>query len=162
ARRHGLYVIEDAAQAIGSEHKGQRAGSFGDLACLSFFPSKNLGGCGDGGMVTTNDRKLADRLRLLRNHGFSPKYFNKVIGGNFRLDALQAAVLRAKLAHLDAWTETRQRNAARYRALLLETGCLSSEGDDAGLDDPAVRLPYESAQGRHVYNQFVIRSSWRD
>src|SRR5262249_11387558 len=100
ARDHGLHVIEDAAQAIGSEYKGRRAGSIGHLACFSFFPSKNLGACGDGGLVTTNDPQLADRLKLLRNHGFRPKYFNRVVGGNFRLDALQAAVLRVKLAHL--------------------------------------------------------------
>ena len=160
ARQHGLCVIEDAAQAIGSEHHGQRAGSLGDLACLSFFPSKNLGGCGDGGMVTTNDRKLADRLRLLRNHGFSPKYLNKVVGGNFRLDALQAAVLRVKFAHLDAWTEARRRNAAAYRELLLQAGCVGSEED--GADNPSIRLPYEAPSGRHVYNQFVIRSSQRN
>src|SRR5262249_41145874 len=140
------------------------AGSIGDLACFSFFPSKNLGGFGDGGMVTTNDSKWADRLRLLRNHGFSPKYFNKVIGGNFRLDALQAAVLRAKFHHLDAWSETRRQNASYYREVLSQAGCVSSGQDttNATGTDMALQLPSESPHERHVFNQFVVRSSQRD
>jgi dTDP-4-amino-4,6-dideoxygalactose transaminase len=149
AQRYSLYVIEDAAQAIGAEYKGRRAGSIGHLGCFSFFPSKNLGGFGDGGMVTSNDPVLADRVTLLRSHGARPKYYYKAIGGNFRLDAIQAAVLRVKLKHLDDWTSARQRNAAAYRRLLAE----------AGAD---VILPYAAPHGRHIYNQFVIRSSRRD
>ncbi len=149
AERHGLAVIEDAAQAIGAEYKGRRAGSIGHLGCFSFFPSKNLGGFGDGGMVTTNDPALADKVKLLRGHGARPKYYHKVVGGNFRLDALQASVLRVKLTHLDEWTAARQRNAERYRQLFAA----------AGVD---IGLPYDAGYGRHIYNQFVIRSERRD
>jgi dTDP-4-amino-4,6-dideoxygalactose transaminase len=145
ASKHKLPVIEDAAQAIGAERSGHRAGSAGDAGCLSFFPSKNLGGAGDGGMVTTNNAELAESVRMLRNHGFRTKYHNELLGGNFRLDALQAAVLRVKLRHLDRWTQCRQRNAAEYRQVL----------------PPGVGLPVEVA-GRHVYNQFVIRHPRRD
>ncbi len=154
AERHNLYVIEDAAQAIGSEYKGRRAGSIGHLGCFSFFPSKNLGGIGDGGMVVSNDSDLADRVRLLRNHGYRPKYYNKVVGGNFRLDAMQAAVLGVKLRHLDDWTAGRQRNVATYRRLFKEAGL--SDGEN-----PIV-LPYDAGWGRHIYNQFVIRVPERD
>ena len=121
ANRHNLIVIEDAAQAIGSEYRGRRAGSIGHFGCFSFFPSKNLGGFGDGGMVTTNDPALAHRARLLRNHGAEPKYYHKLVGGNFRLDALQAAILRIKLKYLDGWTAGRQRNADRYRVLFMRS-----------------------------------------
>ena len=144
AGKHKLRVIEDAAQAIGAERAGQRAGSLGDAGCLSFFPSKNLGGAGDGGMVTTNNAELAERVRMLRNHGFKTKYHNELLGGNFRLDAIQAAVLRVKLRHLDRWTEARQKNAAEYKKSL-----------PPGMSRPA-------AAGRHVYNQFVIRHPRRD
>jgi dTDP-4-amino-4,6-dideoxygalactose transaminase len=166
AERHNLYVIEDAAQAIGSEEEGRRAGSIGHFGCFSFFPSKNLGGFGDGGMVTTNDAELADRVKLLRNHGYRPKYYNKVVGGNFRLDAIQAAVLRVKLKYLDQWTEARQRNAARYRDLFAEAG-LSINAETDGATTPlananGVVLPTELPNGRHIYNQFVIRSGRRD
>ncbi len=147
AERRKLYVIEDAAQAIGAERDGFRAGSAGHLSCFSFFPSKNLGGFGDGGMVTTNDAGLADRLRLLRNHGSRSKYRNEIIGGNFRLDEIQAAVLRVKLKHVDAWTEGRRRNAAFYRERL---GSSSK-----------VKLPFELLRSRHIYNQFVIRAAGR-
>lgn len=150
AERHNLAVIEDAAQAIGAEYKGRRAGSIGHLGCFSFFPSKNLGGFGDGGMVTTNDPVLADRIKLLRGHGARPKYHHQVVGGNFRLDALQAAVLRVKLRHLDNWTAGRQRNADRYRQMFAT----------ADLSD--VALPCEVGAGRHIYNQFVIRLKERD
>ena len=122
ARKHGLIVIEDAAQAIGAEHQGRRAGSIGHYGCFSFFPSKNLGGAGDGGMVVTQDAQRAEKLIHLRAHGAEPKYYHKVIGGNFRLDTLQAAVVSAKLQHLDAWTAGRQRNAERYNRLLAEAG----------------------------------------
>ena len=170
AARHKLYVIEDAAQAIGSEYKGRRAGSIGDFGCFSFFPSKNLGGFGDGGMVTANDPVLADRVKLLRNHGYSPKYYNKVVGGNFRLDAIQAAVLRVKLKYLDLWTEARQRNAALYRDLFNRAelsinpqSLLGNDGAFQTLDDlNGVVLPVEAPDRRHIYNQFVIRSRRRD
>ncbi|MBX3052984.1 MAG: DegT/DnrJ/EryC1/StrS family aminotransferase [Caldilineaceae bacterium] len=153
AERHGLYVIEDAAQAIGAEYKGRRAGSIGHLGCFSFFPSKNLGGIGDGGMVTTNDPTLADKVRLLRGHGARPKYHHSVVGGNFRLDAIQAAVLRVKLPYLDGWTEARQRNADTYRRLFAESGLVAGE---------RIVLPVDAGQGRHIYNQFVIRVEARD
>jgi dTDP-4-amino-4,6-dideoxygalactose transaminase len=176
ARRHKLYVIEDAAQAIGAEYRGRRAGSIGDFGCFSFFPSKNLGGFGDGGMVTTNDPDLADKVKLLRNHGYRPKYYNKVVGGNFRLDAIQAAVLRVKLKYLDQWTEARQRNAALYRKLFAEAELgirpesLSSLRSEVNTNGPGsvlsemrgVVLPTEAASRRHIYNQFVIRSGQRD
>jgi len=166
ATRRGLYVIEDAAQAIGSEYKGRRAGSIGHMGCFSFFPSKNLGGAGDGGMVTTNDSELAARVRMLRNHGYSPKYYNKVVGGNFRLDAIQAAVLRVKLNYLDQWTSARQRNAATYRSLFAEAGLsVEPQSDICNLlpeNSNGVILPVESSDVRHIYNQFVIRSNNRD
>ena len=148
ALRHKLRVIEDAAQAIGAELNGKRAGSIGDLTCFSFFPSKNLGAFGDGGMVTTNDADLAERLRLLRSHGFKTKYHNEILGGNFRLDEIQAAVLRVKLKYLDSWTEGRRRNAAFYRETLGKTRF--------------VELPCEIPNSRHIYNQFVIRTTRRD
>jgi dTDP-4-amino-4,6-dideoxygalactose transaminase len=148
ARRHNLTVIEDAAQAIGAQLEGQWAGSIGDMACFSFFPSKNLGGIGDGGMVTTNNADLSNRLRLLRNHGFRTKYHNEILGGNFRLDEIQAAVLRVKLKYLDRWTEGRRRNAGIYRQLFQGSA--------------AVELPLELSNSRHIYNQFVIRSNQRD
>ena len=122
AQRHNLYVIEDAAQAIGAEYKGRRAGSIGHFGCFSFFPSKNLGAFGDGGMITANDPALAHKAKLLRNHGTEPKYYHKLVGGNFRLDALQAAVLRIKLRYLDGWTAGRQQNAERYRRLFAGSG----------------------------------------
>jgi dTDP-4-amino-4,6-dideoxygalactose transaminase len=160
AARHGIPVVEDAAQAIGAEQNGRRAGSVGALGCLSFFPSKNLGAFGDGGMVVSNDAKLAERVRLLRNQGQKPKYFSLEVGGNFRLDALQAAVLRAKLPHLDGWTAARQRNATQYRALFAQSGLRVSEGV---LENGAeLALPVELPSHRHVYNQFVIRVEKRD
>ena len=143
AKKHDLVVIEDAAQAIGAEYKGKRAGSIGDFGCFSFFPSKNLGAFGDGGIVTTNSDELYEKLKILRVHGSYPKYYHKIIGGNFRLDALQAAIVSVKLKHLDGWTAARQENANRYRELFTS----------AGLDN--IKLPVES-QGRHIYNQFVI------
>ncbi|MBN1425745.1 DegT/DnrJ/EryC1/StrS family aminotransferase [Candidatus Fermentibacteria bacterium] len=163
AERHDLIVIEDAAQAIGAEYRGRRAGSIGHMGTFSFFPSKNLGGFGDGGMVTTNSSEIADRLRVLRNHGASPKYYHRLMGGNFRLDALQAAVLRVKLFHLDRWTEGRQHNAAAYRRLFTSANLVET-GDCAGVlgRDFPVALPYEAASRRHIYNQFVIRATSRD
>jgi len=151
ARRVGLPVVEDAAQAIGSRYHGRPAGGLGTIGCFSFFPSKNLGAFGDGGLATTNDASLARELRLLRNHGAEPKYVHERIGGNFRLDALQAAVLRVKAPHLAAWSEARRQNAERYRALFAE----------AGLAD-RVALPVTPAGLTHIYNQFVIRATDRD
>ena len=151
ASRHGVPVIEDAAQAIGATYEGRRAGAFGALGCFSFFPSKNLGAFGDGGLVTTGDAALAERVRLLRTHGAERQYYHRLIGGNFRLDALQAAVLRVKARHLPEWTAARQRNAARYRELIR----------GAGLSD-VVTLPAEAHGRTHIYNQFVIRVPDRD
>jgi dTDP-4-amino-4,6-dideoxygalactose transaminase len=163
ARQNELNVIEDAAQAIGAEYKGRRAGSIGHLGCFSFFPSKNLGGFGDGGMVTTNDATLADQIKLLRNHGYRPKYYNKVIGGNFRLDALQAAVLRVKLDHLDDWTAARQRNAANYRPLFKLAGLIANDSSSMTISDSQpIAVPVEASESRHIYNQFVIRCARRD
>ena len=174
AERHQLRVIEDAAQAIGAEDRGRRAGSLGHLGCFSFFPSKNLGAFGDGGMVTTSNPELADRVRILRNHGYRPKYYNRVLGGNFRLDALQAAVLRVKLRYLESWTKARQRNAGLYRELFagaclvmdasagecFQNGCQAEFCAVEGA--PGLRLPAEVANRRHIYNQFVIRVGRRD
>lgn len=162
AERHGLPVIEDAAQAIGSEFKGRRAGSIGAYGCFSFFPSKNLGGAGDGGMVITQDEQRAKKLVMLRNHGMEPKYYHAIIGGNFRLDALQAAVINVKLKYLDDWSHGRQANALRYKRLFAE----------AGIGPDQIQLPWmppstdSSCNGacgcRHIFNQFVIRSKNRD
>ena len=151
AREAGVPVIEDAAQAIGARYHGRFAGSFGTVACFSFFPTKNLGGFGDGGLVTTRDASLARDLRQLRNHGMEPKYYHARIGGNFRLDAIQAAVLRVKLPHLGTWSDARRRNADRYRVLVAEF--------DLG---SIVDLPVEPAGLTHVYNQFVVRVPDRD
>lgn len=147
----GVPVIEDAAQAIGATYRDHAVGSLGAIGCFSFFPSKNLGAFGDGGLTTTNDARFGEKLRLLRNHGMKPKYYHHLVGGNFRLDALQAAVLRVKLPHLAAWTAGRQRNAARYRALFAEAGLTG-----------CVRLPVEAPDRSHIYNQFVIRVADRD
>jgi dTDP-4-amino-4,6-dideoxygalactose transaminase len=150
ARERGIPVIEDAAQSIGSEYHGRRAGSIGLAGCFSFFPSKNLGGYGDGGMLTTNDSQLAERLKALRVHGRTGKYFHEWIGVNSRLDSLQAAVLRVKLQYLDEWSAGRQRNAERYRSEL------------AKLPIPVTPASPAAYQTRHIYNQFVIRCSGRD
>ncbi|MCU0241642.1 MAG: DegT/DnrJ/EryC1/StrS family aminotransferase [Vicinamibacteria bacterium] len=147
ARAKGVAVIEDAAQAVGSEYQGRRAGSIGDLGCFSFFPSKNLGALGDAGLVTTNRDDLADQVRLLRTHGSKPKYYHRVVGGNFRIDALQAALIREKLPLLDGWTAARQRNAALYRERLTASGAVSR----------GLGLPLEAPARRHIYNQFVLR-----
>jgi len=152
ARRYALRVIEDAAQAIGAEDaEHKRAGSFGDIGCLSFFPTKNLGAFGDAGMCVTNDAALAERMEVLRVHGGKPKYYHALIGGNFRIDELQAVVLSVKLKRLDAWTAGRQRNAAFYDAALRR----------AQLDE-AVQTPHASLGVRHIYNQYVIRAQERD
>jgi len=152
AGERGLAVIEDAAQAIGARYKGRFVGTQGTFGCFSFFPSKNLGGAGDGGLVTTNDDALAERLRLLRVHGSKRKYHHEILGMNSRLDALQAAILRVKLRHLEKWTEGREARAARYRELFEETNA-----------SQFVRLPQvPRVDSRHVYNQFSVRCEERD
>jgi len=151
AARHGIPVVEDAAQAIGATYKSRPVGGIGACGCFSFFPSKNLGAFGDAGLFTTNDAALAKRARLLRTHGMEPKYYHHLIGGNFRMDALQAAVLRVKAPHLAAWTEGRRRNAHRYLQLFRE----------AGIAD-RVTLPVEVPDRLHIFNQFVIRIPERD
>jgi dTDP-4-amino-4,6-dideoxygalactose transaminase len=150
ARARGIAVIEDAAQAIGAfDAAGRKAGSIADMGCFSFFPSKNLGGIGDGGMTVTQDPALAGKLKMLRMHGMEPKYHHAIVGGNFRLDALQAAVLRVKLLHLDNWSAARRHNAHRYRDLFHQAGLLDT-----------ITLPPD--EPGHIYNQFIIRSQRRD
>lgn len=148
AKKHGLAVIEDGAQAIGASRNGVKVGNFGNCAGLSFFPSKNLGGLGDGGMIVTNDRTLAQKLREIRNHGMEPKYYHKHVGGNFRLDAMQAAGISVKLPHLDKWGEMRRRNASVY---------------DAGFGDvEEIKRPVIKNGNRSIYNQYVISVPNRD
>jgi dTDP-4-amino-4,6-dideoxygalactose transaminase len=148
AGKRGIPLIEDAAQAIGAEENGIRAGALGEIGCFSFYPSKNLGGMGDGGFMTTDDDERAAKLLALRVHGSKERYFHKWVGLNSRLDGFQAAVLRVKLPHLDEWSDARKANADRYRTLF----------SNAGLDG-RVTLPYERENCRHIYNQFVIRIS---
>ena len=152
ARRYGLKVIEDAAQAIGAEYlHGKRAGSLGDVGCLSFFPTKNLGAFGDAGLCTAQDGDLAERLRVMRVHGGKPKYYHGLIGGNFRIDELQAAVLNIKLRHLDNWTRARQKNAMFYERAFTAAGLAGK-----------VRIPQAQAGYRHVWNQYIVRAPRRD
>ncbi|HXU38276.1 MAG TPA: DegT/DnrJ/EryC1/StrS family aminotransferase [Blastocatellia bacterium] len=153
ASQHHVAVVEDAAQAIGAEYNGKRAGSLGNVGCFSFYPSKNLGGAGDGGMLTTNDPELAASLRDLRSHGARKKYYHDHVGINSRLDSLQAAILRVKFGYLDRWAKARRENAQRYRELFRDSGLISTG---------AVRLPAEAPSALHVYNQFVIRVRERD
>lgn len=163
AREHDLLVIEDAAQAIGAKQHGRPACSFGHMGCLSFFPTKNLGGFGDGGMVITDDAEYANISRQLRNHGMEPKYFHSRIGGNFRLDALQAAVLDVKLKHLNNWHEQRRENAALYHKLASAAGISrSADALDSGDFNRGIILPTEKDGNYHIYNQFVIYSDQRD
>jgi dTDP-4-amino-4,6-dideoxygalactose transaminase len=150
AKTYGLYVIEDAAQAIGAhDDEGRQAGTIGDIGCFSFFPSKNLGAFGDAGMVVTDNADMAETVRILRAHGSKPKYYHHMVGGNFRLDALQAAILQVKFPYLPGWTEARRRNAQRYRFLCKDMGLLER-----------IILP-EDTPG-HIYNQFVVRVPERD
>ena len=152
AKKHKLKVIEDAAQAIGSDYKdGSRAGSSGDMGCFSFFPSKNLGGFGDGGLITTNDDVLFEKLVYLRNHGAHPKYYHKMIGGNFRLDALQAAILDVKLKYLDGWTEGRRKNADYYDQGIIKRRL-----------DKFIQTPKRLAGYRHIFNQYILQTKDRD
>jgi len=143
-KKYNLCIIEDAAQAIGAEYKGKKAGSMGDIGCLSFFPSKNLGGYGDGGMVITNNAELAEKIRVLRTHGAKPKYYHSLIGVNSRLDALQAAVLSVKLKYLDDWSRARRKNAENYNHLFTDTDVVT---------------PYVEPYNYHIYNQYIIRVS---
>jgi dTDP-4-amino-4,6-dideoxygalactose transaminase len=151
AAQTGLPILEDAAQAIGATYGSRQAGSFGAFGCFSFYPSKNLGAFGDAGLVTTNDEVLAVRARLLRNQGMHPRYYHHLLGGNFRMDALQAAVLRVKAPRLPGWTEARRANAETYKALFRQAKLEAS-----------VTLPVEPTGRRHVFNQFVIRVADRD
>ena len=144
--KHGIPLVEDAAQAIGAEENGVRAGAMSEIGCFSFYPSKNLGGMGDGGFMTTDDDELAERLFALRVHGSKERYYHKWVGLNSRLDGFQGAVLRVKLPYLDSWSNKRKANADRYRELFT----------DAGLTEQ-VGLPYERENVRHIYNQFVVR-----
>lgn len=175
AKNHNLKVLEDGAQAIGANYKdGRRVGSIGDIGCFSFFPSKNLGGFGDGGIVTTNDEALGEKLRILRVHGSKPKYYHKIIGGNFRLDEIQAAVLNVKFPHLDSWSAKRRKNAELYSKLFIEAGLAEEEGkieyDEKNkvlLPKPVYKnvIPSEVTGGvynYHIYNQYVIRVQNRD
>ncbi|MCH5375709.1 MAG: DegT/DnrJ/EryC1/StrS family aminotransferase, partial [Planctomycetes bacterium] len=146
AGRHGLKVIEDAAQAIGAEFRARPAGSIGDVGCFSFYPTKNLGGFGDGGMMTTNDDHLAERLRQLAAHGMKPRYYHGMVGINSRLDTIQAAVLNVKLAQLGRWSSQRRANAARYHRLFAESGL-----------DRWLVMPEQLPRCYHVWNQFTIR-----
>jgi len=148
-----ISVIEDAAQAIGAEYQGRRAGSLGEVGCFSFYPSKNLGGAGDGGLLTTNDPDMAATLRTLRAHGAWKKYYHDRVGINSRLDSMQAAILRVKFRYLDQWAQARRANAQRYRELFRDAGLVSSD---------SIRLPAEATSSLHVYNQFVIRARNRD
>ncbi len=190
ARKHNLKVIEDGAQAIGARYKnGKCVGTIGDIGCFSFFPSKNLGGFGDGGIVTTNDEALGEKMRIMRVHGMEPKYYHKIIGGNFRLDTLQAAVLRVKLPHLDSWSARRIENAAIYSKYFFETGLAEEEGKlsfdsknkvllpKAVYKDTAHQSPITNNQppitstqssttnlpeNYHIYNQYIIRVEKRN
>ncbi|MBN2456877.1 MAG: DegT/DnrJ/EryC1/StrS family aminotransferase [Sedimentisphaerales bacterium] len=147
AQKHNLYVIEDAAQSISSTYKGRKAGSIGTCGCFSFFPSKNLGAAGDGGMIVTNDEDIYNQLSIMRNHGSRPKYYHKFIGGNFRLDPIQAAVLLVKLPHLDQWSQQRRYNAEYYNRKFADT---------------SVQTPFISPDCVTIYNQYCIRVLRRD
>lgn len=168
ARKNNLKVVEDGAQAIGVQYKdGRRVGTIGDIGCYSFFPSKNLGCFGDGGLVVSNDAELGEKLRILRVHGGKPKYYHKIIGGNFRLDAIQAAVLNVKLPHLDDWSAQRRRNAELYNKLFVEAGLAELTGKTKFDDKNTVLLPeavYKDSgvKNYHIYNQYIIRVHDRD
>jgi len=156
ARKYKIKIIEDAAQSIGAEYNGYRAGSIGDLGFFSFYPSKNLGGYGDGGMIVTSDENLANKIRMLRAHGEKSKYIHSFVGYNSRLDALQAVVLRVKLKHLDEWSKKREENAQYYNKRLIEEGLASKEGDEGDNKYPLV-LPWAIKQRKHIYHQYTIR-----
>lgn len=146
-KKHGLYLVEDCAQSHGAAFHGQMTGTFGDIGCFSFYPSKNLGAFGDGGAITTNDEKIANEIKILRNYGSEKRYYNKVVGMNSRLDELQAGLLRVRLSHMDALTKEKQEIAARY---------------DEKLNNPAFSIPQKRENSIHVYHQYVIKSAYRD
>jgi dTDP-4-amino-4,6-dideoxygalactose transaminase len=168
AKKHGLSVIEDGAQAIGVQYKdGRKVGTIGDIGCFSFFPSKNLGCFGDGGLVTTNDPALAQKMKDLRVHGMNPKYYHKSIGGNFRIDALQAAVVSVKLPHLDNWSAKRRENASLYNELFLKHGLAENPGITVFGEKNRVLLPKSvyhnsSVKNHHIFNQYIIRVEKRN
>jgi len=172
AKKHGLRVIEDGAQSISAVYKdGKATGTIGDIGCFSFFPSKNLGCFGDGGLVVTNDPVLEEKLRIMRVHGGKPKYYHKVIGGNFRLDAIQAAVISVKLPHLNSWSEQRRKNAELYTKLFVDAGLAEKDGVACFDDSNRVLLPLakfktestdDKMKNYHIYNQFIIRVEKRD
>ncbi|MDP1678367.1 MAG: DegT/DnrJ/EryC1/StrS family aminotransferase [Bacteroidota bacterium] len=168
AKEHKLFVIEDGAQAIGVHYKdGRKAGAIGDIGCFSFFPSKNLGCFGDGGLVTTNNPELAERMKYLRVHGMNPKYYHKYIGGNFRIDALQAAVLSVKLPHLDQWSSQRRTNAGLYLDLFRKYGLAENTGKTVFDSKNRILLPHSTYQksgvkNHHIFNQYIIRVEKRN
>ncbi len=168
AKNYGLKVIEDGAQAISVQYgDGRNVGTIGDIGCFSFFPSKNLGGFGDGGLVVTNDDELAHLLKIMRGHGGEPKYYHKVIGGNFRLDAIQAAVIKVKLPHLDEWSEGRRKHADFYNKVFVEAGLAEDAGKTNFDDNNKILLPkavYENngVKNYHIFNQYVIRVEKRN
>ena len=163
-----IRVVEDAAQAIGAQYKDwNNAGTIGDIGCFSFFPSKNLGGFGDGGLVVTNNKQLAEKLHILRVHGGSPKYYHKIIGGNFRIDAIQSAVLNVKLPHLDSWSTQRRKNAGTYNDLFITKGLAEETGKTEFDNKNQILLPKavyksESLKNYHIYNQYIIRAQRRN
>ncbi len=158
AKRYNLKIIEDAAQSLGAEYQGEKVGSIGTAGIFSFFPTKNLGGMGDGGMIVTDDDDLAEKIRILRVHGSKPKYFHKLTGINSRLDAIHAAILKVKFSHMEEWIEARRKNAHYYKKLFVESG-LGCEGKS---EKCRVKLPMECPYSRHTYNQFVVRVERRD
>ena len=160
AERYDIFIIEDACQAIGADYRGKKAGSIGDIGCFSFFPSKNLGGYGDSGLVTCNDAELADKCSLIRNHGMRPKYHNRLVGGNFRMDAIQAAVLQVKFRYLEFWTEARRSHAELYRQIFTQNEIMISQ-DDIGRKNGVV-LPIEAGYGRHIYHLYMLRTKYRN
>lgn len=167
SREFNIPIIEDAAQAIGTQTAdGRRVGSIGHIGCFSFYPTKNLGAFGDGGLVTTNDDEMAVRLKQIRNHGMEPRYYHKIMGGNFRLDAMQGAVLRVKLPHLPSWHAGRRRNAELYTMLFIESGLSSAPGVTSFGPNDAILIPKAMSDGtapdHHIFNQFTIRSSHRN
>jgi len=174
AKKHNIKIVEDAAQAIGVQYKdGRCVGTIGDIGCFSFFPSKNLGGFGDGGLVTTNNKELAEKLKILRVHGGHPKYYHKIIGGNFRLDAIQAAVISVKLPHLDGWSEARRKNARLYNKFFIDAKLAEETGHISFDDKNEILLPeaiYKSEilnpkseiPNYHIYNQYIIRTQKRN
>jgi len=174
AKKHNVKIVEDAAQAIGVQYKdGRCVGTIGDIGCFSFFPSKNLGGFGDGGLVTTNNKELGEKLKILRVHGGHPKYYHKIIGGNFRLDAIQAAVISVKLPHLDGWSEARRKNARLYNKFFIDAKLAEETGHISFDDKNEILLPeaiYKSEilnpkseiPNYHIYNQYIIRTQKRN